>query len=192
MTPASADVVVDNWVDVGFEPVELTGPKTLLPDFRSSSISSKPGLFAPKPAAVPGRRLNQQRVSEVKLSMTETVALYPGAACTKTNTQCQSLTTRPSRYSRKVHTLPQVVCITPEIEVWCWERRGIGHIDCVHFVVYLFTCRENEHHPVVRVVILPDNHPGHQRRCQQNASQTRPYRAWRPKLASGETGHFQM
>lgn len=82
-------------VCVGFVPLPVVngggvmvgvsdGPNTRLPDPRSWPMMVKTALFAPNPGCVPGRRLNQQGVAEVKFSMMGTVALYPEARCIDT------------------------------------------------------------------------------------------------------------
>lgn len=65
------DVVNGGGVTVGVD----EGPNTRLPEPRSSPMMLKCGLLAPKPTAVPGLRLNQHGVAEVKLSRMGTVAL---------------------------------------------------------------------------------------------------------------------
>ena len=75
------DDVVDGWVAVG------AGPNVTLLPFLSSPMILKAGLLPPKPATVLGRKFSQHGVADVKLSVTGTVALNPGAGSVKTRSR---------------------------------------------------------------------------------------------------------
>jgi hypothetical protein len=64
---------VEATVDVGMDGPD--GPNTMLPAVLSSPMTVKDGLFPPNPGSSPGRRLNQQRLVELKSNVMGNVAL---------------------------------------------------------------------------------------------------------------------
>lgn len=162
-----ADVAAVDVVDDDDEVVAVgtdDGPNTMGPELRSWPRMLKDGLLAPKPATNPGRRLNQQGPAEVRLSSMGNVALYAGALFLKA-VRCR----RVSRCNvidkgGRVSTLVDFAIPTaaPEIQVRCWERARVCHIDRVHLVVYLIFRGVNEYHSMIWVVVLRSNGRGHQ------------------------------
>lgn len=109
----------DEVVGVGVD----DGPNTMGPELRSWPRMLKDGLLAPKPATVPGRRLNQQGPAEVRFSNTGNVALY-AAALFLNAVDIWISTQQVDSHQRREGMLPSVILPSPLLHQR--YRLGVG------------------------------------------------------------------
>ena len=118
-------------VEVELEVVDGWGNPTVVPT-RSSLRSLNVSLLAPFPAAVPGRRSNQQAVEEVKFKSSKTDPLYGAAGRTSTG-EGVLVGLRHAAEGRERLTLSRAT-VAEYIEVRLRKRAQVRHVYDIELV----------------------------------------------------------
>jgi hypothetical protein len=125
---------------------------------RSSLSSWKDWLFAPCPVSVPGLRLNQQPVDDVKFRSSNTDPLYGAAGWKFTKRDVSVIHMTDGILTLCNATITAAECV----EIWCRERARICDVDDVKVVEREAPCWKEEYH----AMIIGDHTAGY--RKQQN------------------------